>query len=149
MRKIIVGNDDHAGMHSGSEAERSVLKAVVKNRPGKVLDKKEFSYKDIETFSETEENYYGENNYYKGVDLWSFLAASLDFASREGRVKLSYYDGTSDEIDIAYFRNLKGDYSGYINEKDSLKITNVKPAAGIQRKRQPFRQRRLCPAASG
>ncbi|MEI3503865.1 MAG: hypothetical protein V8Q42_09540 [Anaerovoracaceae bacterium] len=130
VRKIIVGNDDHAGMHSGSEAERSVLKAVVKNRTGKVLDKKEFSYKDIETFSETEENYYGENNYYKGVDLWSFLAASLDFASREGRVKLTYYDGTSDEIDIAYFRNLKGDYCGYINEKDSLKITNVKPALG-------------------
>ena len=62
--------------------------------------------------------------------MWSFLAASLDFASREGRVKLTYYDGTSDEIDIAYFRNLKGDYSGYINEKDSLKITNVKPALG-------------------
>ena len=130
VRKIIVGNDDHAGMHSGSEAERSVLKAVVKNKTGKVLDKKEFSYKDIETFSETEENYYGENNYYKGVDLWSFLAASLDFASREGSVKLTYDDGTSDEIDIAYFRNLKGDYSGYINEKDGLKITNVKPALG-------------------
>ena len=50
--------------------------------------------------------------------MWSFLAASLDFASREGRVKLTYDDGTSDEIDIAYFRNLKGDYRGYINVKD-------------------------------
>ena len=130
VRKIIVGDDDHAGMHSGSEAENNVLKAVVKNRDGKILDKKEFSYKDIEVFSETEENYYGEEDYYKGADLWSFLAASLDFASREGSVKLTYDDGTSDEIDIAYFRNLKGDYSGYINEKDGLKITNVKPALG-------------------
>lgn len=130
VRKIIVGSDENADMHSGSEAESKVLKTVVKNKDGKILDKKDFSYKDIEAFSETEENYYGEDDYYKGADLWNFLAASLDFASREGSVKLIYDDGTSDEIDIAYFRNLKGDYSGYINEKDSLKITNVKPTLG-------------------
>ncbi len=48
MRKIIVGNDDHA---AAAARQSAVLpKDGVKNRTGKVLDEKEFSYKDIETF---------------------------------------------------------------------------------------------------
>ena len=50
MRKIIVGNDDHAGMHSGSEAERSVLKAVVKNRPVRYWTKKSFRIRILKLF---------------------------------------------------------------------------------------------------
>ncbi len=130
VRKIIIGSDDHADRHSGPAADEKVLKVSVKNKDRKIIDKKDFTYRDIEEFSETAENYYGKSSYYKGADLWSFLAASLDFASREGSVKFTYADGTSQKTDIGYFRNIKGDYSGYTTEKDGLTITNVKPALG-------------------
>lgn len=151
VRKVIIGNDDHADRHSGSAAEKKVLHVSVKNKDSRIIDKKDFTYRDIEAFQETAENYYGENSYYKGAELWSFLAASLDFASREGSVKFTYADGTSQEIDIAYFRNIKGDYSGYETEKDDLEITGVKPALGYCRDGTPSEEGiyALLPQADG
>lgn len=130
IRKVVVGDATDRDKHSGEKAQEECLVVEVKSDSGDEVSQKTFTYSDIESFKETEENYYGKKGYYKGVDLWRFLASSVEFSSREGTVRLYYKDGTEEELDMAYFRNIKGDYDKYITEKDGLEITNVKPALG-------------------
>ncbi|MDO4545918.1 MAG: hypothetical protein Q4C25_07150 [Bacillota bacterium] len=151
VREIIVGDDTDYDKHSGAAAEENCLAVTVTDEDGSIIDEKSFTYAEIEGFEGTEANYYGEENYYSGVDLWEFLASSLEFASREGTVEFTGQDGTTEEIDIEYFRNLKGDYSGYTTSKDGLTITNVKPALGYSVNGQPSEDGiyALLPAAKG
>lgn len=129
IRKVIVGEQADYDKHQNKDAKQQCVDVVVKEK-GKVKAKKSFTYKDIESVKTTVGNYYGEENYYKGVKFWDFLASSLEFTSRDGSVNLTYKDGTKETIDVEYFRNLKGDYSDYTSNKDGRVIHNQIPALG-------------------
>ncbi len=153
--RVVVGDPVERGRHTGAQAQKKCLEVDVKDDSGETISQNSFTYSDIEGFDETEENYYGETEdeagYYKGADLWRFLASSVEFYSREGTVRICFKDGTEEEIDMAYFRNIKGDYSGYTTEKDGLEITNVKPALGYSVDSSPSEGGiyALLPAAEG
>lgn len=129
IRKIVVGKQTDHDKHQGKEAEKECIDVVVKEK-GEVKTEKSFTYADIEKFKTTAGNYYGEDNYYKGAVFWDFLASSLEFTSRDGTVELTYTYGKTEKIDVEYFRNLKGDHSGYTTEKDGRIIHNQIPALG-------------------
>lgn len=129
IKEVIAGDDTDCDLHKGDKAGEKCLDVSVINKDGSAADSKSFTYADIESYSQKEDGFYGED-YYKGVNLWSFLASSMDFASREGSVKLVFADGDSQEIDMEYFRNIKGDYSNYTASKDGLTISALKPALG-------------------
>lgn len=129
IKEVVVGDDTNYDLHKGNKAGEKCLDVSVVNKDGSIADRKSFTYADIEACDQKEDGFYGED-YYKGVNFWGFLASSMDFASREGSVKLTFADGSYQEIDMEYFRNIKGDYSKYTASKDGLTISALKPALG-------------------
>ncbi|NLD20054.1 MAG: hypothetical protein GX663_07400 [Clostridiales bacterium] len=125
VRKIIVGDEVDL-----SYDDKTALTITAKDEEGNTVDQGSFTCGELAAFNGTEENYYGKKNWYKGANLWQFVASNLDFASREGTVKFLYNDGSSQVIDMEYFRNVKGDFSKYTVAKEGLTITNIKPALG-------------------
>lgn len=131
VRKVIVGEPVEYSKHQGDEAKKTALRVRVIDKHGHQMEEKAVSYEDLEAFPQKERNYYGKKDFYEGANLWAFLAATMEFSSREGTVKLVFSDGKEEELPMEYFRNLKGDYRGYTTVKDGLTITGVKPALGF------------------
>lgn len=151
VKQIIVGEPVDYTHHQGEDRKQRLLNIRVVDKEGVVTDERAISYEELEKFGIKERNYYGEDNFYEGVNLWGFLAYTMDFSSRSGTVKLLFADGTEKEIDIEYFRNLKGDFSGYTTVKDELTITNVRPALGYSVNGKPSEEGvyALLPAVKG
>ncbi len=142
--RITVGEEENYALHSGSHAAQKALTvAVYQSGQNSALSNKSYTWSDLESFAASSShnkvrNYYGDGNFYEGVNLWSLLAQDLNLPSYEGYVELIFADGSQEEVDLAYLQNISGSYSNYITEKDGLTITCVKPVLAYSKEGAPL-----------
>lgn len=145
ITKIVVGDDTSYTQHTSAEqAVQALTVKVYENSAATPVTTKNYTLGTLESFAEAatanqSKNYYYDDNYYEGVNLWSLISGDTDLglSSYDGDVVLNYDNDESETIDLSYLQNSGGSYSNYITTKNGSTITCVKPILAYGKNGEP------------
>jgi uncharacterized protein YjdB len=120
VTRIVVGDDTqatHTGVYAPLSGSEIAVKVYDVADAVTALKAETYSVAGIEGWpsSMRASNYYGDGagGFYEGIDLWKFLSAKVGLPGYEGTVTFTTRSGETASVDLAYVRNLGGDYSTY------------------------------------
>ncbi len=124
VSRIVVGEGveaTHTGVYEPLASSSVTVTVFDSADPTTPLKTRAYTVEEIESVSASSltANFFddGSGAFYRGMDLWTFLAQKVGLPGHEGTATFRSAAGGTVSVDLAYLRNLGGDTSRYMVDK--------------------------------